>query len=643
LLYSPAFADGSDPRAPRRQKSGRPIDSAMAGDCRRALAEALEPRQMLSVTSASISGPTTGVEGNAVAFNAAATSNFCNGITNWAINWGDGTTGNATVAGSAVLYHTFLDEMNLASISATVTDGDTGSGATAYFCGTSIAITDAALSADPYSGTIGATEGAGFNDSVLHFFDANPIATIADFSAQVGYGDTSLSTAATVVNDPNGGFDVIAPHTFSEEGTFFGNVSVTDDGGQALNAALSSSVVDAPLRLFGTFGLRYDVGFASSNDAVTFTDDDPMGAFRDYTAKVNYGDGTPVSTDVTVSKSNSDFDVVLGPHTYQSAGFFPVTITMTDQGGASFTCSTTASVAGGWIHQLDFSAATPADFHPVSDDKTGTSYSSAQWLDGTSHPIAYTRSGTTNDNFGSTHIVVTAALNVNGFDSGATAYVKASINGGDTNPVTATLTNGQLLATATVTDNYALAASIVRTNETINWFISNDGTHWSPAGTTNNLDYVINAIKLTSIDSYETELNIGCSNATGKTATGDIIDGIWNNSFATDRIDRVDGVLMNYNHQDGMAIDAAGMLKQTTGRGQCTAWTDLLVQVLAAQGVTASPMVVAANQTISASKFTVKLMPAQGSGIYNYTVGTSETNYFRFHEIVSIDYYSDRL
>src|SRR5665213_1627535 len=131
--------------------------------------------------------------------------------------------------------------MNLASISATVTDGDTGSGATAYFCGTSIAITDAALSADPYSGTIGATEGAGFNDSVFHFFDANAIATIADFSAQVGYGDTSLSTAATVVNDPNGGFDVIAPHTFSEEGTFFGNVSVTDDGGQALNAALSSA------------------------------------------------------------------------------------------------------------------------------------------------------------------------------------------------------------------------------------------------------------------------------------------------------------------------------------------------------------------------------------------------------------------
>ena len=38
------------------------------------------------------------------------------------------------------------------------------------------------------------------------------------------------------------------------------------------------------------------------------------------------------------------------------------------------------------------------------------------------------------------------------------------------------------------------------------------------------------------------------------------------------------------------------------------------------------------------SRFTVKLMPAQGSGDNNYTVGTGPApgNYFRFHQVVYV-------
>lgn len=616
-------------RSLRKARSdGRPIDPNETVACQRALAEALERRVLFAVTTSSLAGPSSVPEGNVANFTANATSNAPSATVTVSVNFGDGASMTTTVGGGVNFNHTYTgDEGAKYSISATFTDGTSASPSYAY-C--TVNIVDASLGGS--ATTVQPVEGASFGGTLLHFTDANPYATTADYTATATFGDGTAQTSAVVAAD-NGAFDVTAPHTFAEEGTFNGSVTVTDDGGQTITTSLTSTVSDAPLTVTNIYNLWYNAQVNNpSPKACTFSDADPAGAASDYSGTVDYGDGTPVSSDVTIQAGSSGgFDVFLNNHTYQNGGTYTVKITVNDVGGASFTLAMQAVVAGGTVHELDFSAANPADFHPVTSD-LGVAYNTAQWLDGASYPICYTRSGTANDWTpfdGNSYVAANATLKVSGFLTNEVCYVKANINGVDTPDVAATLSSNNTIATAYVTAASALPNVIALNNETIKWYVSNDGTDWSPAGTTVNRAYIINARALTSTDSYETELNIGCSNAAGKWINTDVVNGIWS-CFASLTVNRIDGVTMLYNHDPGItAGDAAGMLAQTNGKGQCTAWEDLLVQSLAAQGVAATKVQI--NPISPYTGFEVYKVPAQGSagGLY-------PTIDFVFHEVVTI-------
>ena len=62
----------------------------------------------------------------------------------------------------------------------------------------------------------------------------------------------------------------------------------------------------------------------------------------------------------------------------------------------------------------------------------------------------------------------------------------------------------------------------------------------------------------------------------------------------------------------GHAYDAAGLLAIANGEGQCTAWADLFMETLAAQGITSTIEFVDPSQPYT--RFCVNPVPAQGQG-----------------------------
>jgi hypothetical protein len=75
----------------------------------------------------------------------------------------------------------------------------------------------------------------------------------------------------------------------------------------------------------------------------TFTDANPAGQATDFTAVVSWGDGT-TSTGTVTGSAGGTFTVT-GAHSYAEDGTYPITVTVTDTGGATAVMSGTAAIA----------------------------------------------------------------------------------------------------------------------------------------------------------------------------------------------------------------------------------------------------------------------------------------------------------
>ena len=101
---------------------------------------------------------------------------------------------------------------------------------------------------------------------------------------------------------------------------------------------VSVAVADAPLTAQGKFLAAphgAPVRDPGKSDAVvaSFTDADPNGVVADYSASIDWGDGTALATGTIIANSKG-FDVH-GTHTYAAPGAHTATITIHDVGGSS--------------------------------------------------------------------------------------------------------------------------------------------------------------------------------------------------------------------------------------------------------------------------------------------------------------------
>jgi hypothetical protein len=286
------------------------------------------------------------------------------------INWGDGTP---ATAGTVVALgggnfgleggHTYAEEGSF-TIAATVADDAPGT-ATTTITG-SVVILNAPLTGTAV--TLHGTEGAPLtNVDVATFVDADPLGDANDMVATIDWGDGTV-TAGTVVQDaqtpPGGGtmFHVQGSHTYSEENPAYPvTVTVIDRGdpdapitGPLVSTVTINStavIVQSPLlpvsnQLVSTEGTAIPAG----TQLATFTDTGGADPIGDYTATINWGDGSGVHPAGVIALGQGNFAVVSnGAFTYPDEGTFALTVAVTDAdttnnpGGVPTTAQTTAT------------------------------------------------------------------------------------------------------------------------------------------------------------------------------------------------------------------------------------------------------------------------------------------------------------
>ena len=184
-------------------------------------------------------------------------------------------------------------------------------------------------------------------------------ATAADFTATINYGDGSPSASGTVVAAP-GGFIVVGSHTFTTANPIEPvTVTITDTRGFGQATANSLATITSPGGLLTPFGqsASFVAGTLSSAVVASFTDSSPLAVPGEFTASINWGDGTASSAG-TVSIAGAGFDVT-GSHTYNvdpvsSTIVVPVTVTITDTlTGDTVTANSTAVSRAGADHHPD--------------------------------------------------------------------------------------------------------------------------------------------------------------------------------------------------------------------------------------------------------------------------------------------------
>jgi hypothetical protein len=258
------------------------------------------------------------------------------------IDWGDGTapTAGTVSAGQGGVFqvtggHTYAEEGHF-TVKVTVQDDAT----TATATGTA-AVADVPLTGSP--GILKVMEGASFSTTVALFRDADPGAAVTDYHATVNWGDGSPVDSKAVISALAGqGYLVTGKHRYAWAGSYQITVQVQDGSSSPLTLHGRAEVTDAPLRAVPK-AVLVPQGETAVNVAVAaITDTGGVGPLQNYSAWINWGDGTPVAPG-TVTRSAGTL-VVTGSHTFATPGRFSIAVTFRDKGGNSVGLRTSAVV-----------------------------------------------------------------------------------------------------------------------------------------------------------------------------------------------------------------------------------------------------------------------------------------------------------
>ncbi|MGA2006840.1 MAG: hypothetical protein ABSH27_04690 [Solirubrobacteraceae bacterium] len=191
--------------------------------------------------------------------------------------------------------------------------------------------------ANAMPGALSATEGEPFSGQLVQTDACVPLA-----APTINWGDGTPASQGTTID---GGVD--GTHTYAAAGIYDGTVSYRDDcNSSGATATFQVVVADAPLTATGTTIGAVATQSVSATVA-TFVDANPEGTIAQYSALINWGDGSQSAG--LVSAAGAAF-AVSGSHTFAGAGNYAITVTITDVGGATATADTTASVSSAVVH-----------------------------------------------------------------------------------------------------------------------------------------------------------------------------------------------------------------------------------------------------------------------------------------------------
>ncbi len=323
----------------------------------------------------------TGVEGAAITNFPVATFTDPGGpeaVTDYTatINWGDGTAadnsgivsfaaGVYTVTGthtyaeestpdhangksfynvSVIIHHEAAPDSNIVSEAATISDPAV-----------------VAVAGAPISGVEGATFSL---VPVATFTDPGGPEPVGDYSATINWGDGTTSAAGSITYS-SGVYTVNGTHKYAEESypdhTGSGNVYLInvvvhhESAPDAVPVTTTATISDPAVVAVAGAPVKGIEGQTTGNVVVaTFTDPGGPEAASDYTASINWGDGTPSAPGVISYNSSTKKFSVTAKHTYEEEsgpehpGSQPYQISVVvshEAAPASNTVATTATIA----------------------------------------------------------------------------------------------------------------------------------------------------------------------------------------------------------------------------------------------------------------------------------------------------------
>lgn len=266
------------------------------------------------------------------------------------INWGDGASSAGTIATSAAnnVFSVLGSHVYLAAGAeqATITiQHDSAPNATV--------VSNVTVKDIPLVGTAGqvftATEGSlSTNEVVATFTDPGvvlPITTPGAYSASINWGDGGAASAGSVTfNNQTQIFTVTAQHLYVEEGTYPLAITLSHDLAPNVTVTGTAAVADPSVIAVGGFtftGVEYRVPVAQT--LATFTDPGGAESLNDYSASINWGDGTVSAGQIVVDVTGATF-TVLGTHVYATFGAHTLSVTIHHDVAPDVTVTDTANI-----------------------------------------------------------------------------------------------------------------------------------------------------------------------------------------------------------------------------------------------------------------------------------------------------------
>jgi hypothetical protein len=285
----------------------------------------------------------TSFSGAVAVFNDTNTSNVAGDFAA-TIDWGDGTTTAGTVTGGTGSFtvsgsHTYADEGSF-TLKTTLTDDAPGT-ATATASSTATVAEADALTVAASQPTIAATETTSFSGAVAVFNDGNGTNVAGDFTATIDWGDGTATTPGTV-SGGSGVFTVSGSHTYAEDGLYIMAVKLADDtpGTATRTAQVIAGISEAALVATGVTVNGFELAPLTNVPVATFTHSGATEPAANFTATINWGDGTSSAGTITLSGTTY---TVQGSHTYTDERTFALSVKVTDD-TASATASTSAVI-----------------------------------------------------------------------------------------------------------------------------------------------------------------------------------------------------------------------------------------------------------------------------------------------------------
>jgi hypothetical protein len=185
---------------------------------------------------------------------------------------------------------------------------------------------------------IDVVEGKNTKEPVATFVSSDPAPQDrANYAAFINWGDGTTSAGRVKADEKHpGDYIVMGHHRYAEAGNFNVTVSVHDfvDSTDSQNGG-SATVIDAPLKASSKH-VASTAGTAFTKMLASFHDENHLSTASDFTAMVDWGDGSAPEAATIVANGDGSFRVV-GTHAYATVGSYVMTITITDTEGSSIT------------------------------------------------------------------------------------------------------------------------------------------------------------------------------------------------------------------------------------------------------------------------------------------------------------------